>query len=264
MPAFVAGGAAILGGVISGAGAKSAGSQAASAANKAAELQQQRFLQTRSDLAPFNAAGQSVLPSLTSLAQSGPNGPGGVNYLAMAQQNLPGQMTQAQLEQTPGYQFNLSQGLKATQGAAAARGLGMSGASLKGAATYATGLADSTYQNQFANSQTRFSDISGLNSLQQTNLQNQFSRLQNTASIGENAGAQTGTIGATLANQQGNALIAAGNAGAAGTLGAANAATGGINNFLQLQALQNLSSGGQTGGFGASGGAVDSGNFTTG
>jgi len=239
----------VAGAGIGAIGSMSAASQSASAAKQAAELQQQRYLQTRGDLAPFTEAGASVLPSLTSLAQSGPNGPGGTNYLAMAQGMLPGQMTQAELEATPGYQFNLSQGLKATQAAAAARGLGMSGASLKGAATYATGLADSTYQNQFANSQTRFSDVYNLNTGQQTNLQNQFARLQGTASLGENAGAQTGTIGATLANQQGNALMAAGNATAAGTLGAANSLTGGINNYLSLAALQNLTSSGQTGGY---------------
>jgi hypothetical protein len=257
MAAFIAGGAAIAGGLLSGAGSKSAGSTAAAASTKAAELQQQRYEQTRSDLAPYNTAGQSVLPDLTALAQGGPNGPGGTNYLSMAQGMLPGQMTQAELEQTPGYQFNHSQGLKSTQGAAAARGLGMSGASLKGAATYATGLADSTYQNQFNNAQTRFADVAGLNTIQQGNLQNQFARLQGVASLGENAGAQTGTIGATLANQQGNALQAAGTASAAGTVGAGNAISGGINNYLSYSALQNM-----MGNTGQTGGYVDSGNFT--
>lgn len=53
--------------------------------------------------------------------------------------------TQAQLSATPGYQFALNQGLESTQNAAAARGLGVSGAALKAASAYSTGLAQQTY-----------------------------------------------------------------------------------------------------------------------
>jgi hypothetical protein len=250
----IAAGGSLLGGIFGGLGAKSAGDQAAAAAKQAAELQQQRYLQTRTDLQPYNTAGQSVLPDLTTLATSGPFGPNGVNYLDMAQQNLPGQMTQAQLEATPGYQFNLSQGLKATQAAAAARGLGVSGAAMKGAASFATGLADSTYQNQFANAQTRYSDILGLNTTQQGNLAAQFGRLQGVASLGENAAAQTGTTGAQLAATGGNALIQGGQAQAAGTLGAANAGTGAINSYLGYNLLQQAVGGGGTSGYSNPGG----------
>lgn len=52
---------------------------------------------------------------------------------------------QAALAQTPGYQFALTQGLKATQAGFAAKGLGSSGAALRGAADYTTGLASQTY-----------------------------------------------------------------------------------------------------------------------
>ncbi len=237
-------GSALIGGVAS----MSAADKSSSAANNSAQLQAQRYTQTRSDLSPYNQAGTDILPDLTTLARSGPNGPGGVNYLSMAQGMLPGQMTQDELVKTPGYQFNLSQGLQATQNAAAARGLGVSGAALRGAATFATGLADSTYQNQFANAQTRFADVGGLNTIQQGNLNNQYARLQGVASMGENAGAQTGTIGASLANQQGNALQAAGNASAAGLLGAGNAVTGGVQSYLGYNALQQaIGSGGTVG-----------------
>ena len=63
-------------------------------------------------------------------------------------------MTQQFLEQTPGYQWNLSQGEQAATNSAAARGLADSGAALKGASTYASGLADSTYQNQWNDENT--------------------------------------------------------------------------------------------------------------
>lgn len=240
--------AAIIGGAALSAGTSLISGGTASAASKqAAELEQKRYEQTRADLSPYNQAGQSVLPDLTSLARSGPYGPGGVNYLDMASRNLPDVMTQAQLEATPGYQFTRDQGLKATQAAAAARGLGMSGASLKGAATYATGLADSTYAARFGEAQTKFSDILGLNTTQQGNLTNQFGRLKDVATIGENAGAQTGTIGAALGKDQGNALQAAGGYTAAGQTGVGSAITGGINNYLQYSALQNMQPGGNSG-----------------
>jgi hypothetical protein len=59
--------------------------------------------------------------------------------------STPFQPTQAQLDNTPGYQFALNQGLESTQNGFAARGLGISGAAMKGAAAYATGLAQQTY-----------------------------------------------------------------------------------------------------------------------
>ena len=61
----------------------------------------------------------------------------------------PIEMDQATMEATPGYQFALSQGLKSTQNAAAAKGLGVSGAAMKGAGEYATGLANQTYKDRF-------------------------------------------------------------------------------------------------------------------
>jgi hypothetical protein len=239
--------AAIIGGAALSAGSSLlGGSQAAGASNKAAGNNRLQFLQTRADLDPFATAGRVVIPDLVNLAQQPVQGP---NYLSQAAGMQPGQMTQAELEQTPGYQFNLSQGLKATQSAAAARGLGVSGASLKGAATYATGLADSTYQNQFNNAQTRFQNSLNLNTAQQGNLTNQYNRLLNVAQLGEGAANQTGQIGASLTNQAGQFLQQGSLAQTAGTAGVGNAVTGGINNFLANQFLQQVVGGGGTAGF---------------
>jgi hypothetical protein len=243
-------------GAIVGAGALSAGSslaaggKAASAAKDAADKQEKEAQQTRADLLPYNTAGQSVLPDLTALAKSGPTG-GGPDYVSQAAGMVPGQMTQAELEATPGYQFTLTQGLKATQAAAAARGLGVSGAALKGASTYATGLADKTYQDQFNIAQQRFGDVLGLNTSQQGNLTNQFNRLSGVATLGVDAGAKSGAIGAGLINAAGNSLIAGGQAQAAGLMGAGNAISGAVNNYLSYDALKSgLANSGTTGGFG--------------
>jgi hypothetical protein len=226
-----------IGGIASAAGSLLGSKAGAAGSQAAADAQLQMYQQARADLSPFTSAGQSVLPDLTTLAQGGPNGPGGTNFLAQAQGMLPGQMTEAELVQTPGYQFNLAQGLQSTQNSAAARGLGVSGAAMKGAATYATGLADSTYQNQFNNAQTRFSDVGNLNQIQQGNLTSQFSKLYDVARLGENAGAQTATTGATLAGNQGNFLQTAGQTTGAGYAGVGNAINSGLQNYLSYNAM---------------------------
>lgn len=227
--------AAIIGGSALSAGASLLGSsQASSAASDASNLQKEMYLQTRSDLSPYNVAGQSALTNALSLAQGSPTG-GGPDYVTAAYQNLPsraGAMTQAELEKTPGYQFTLEQGLKKTQSANAARGLGVSGAALKGAATYATGLADSTYANRFNEAQQSFTDYINLNTAQQGNLTNQFNRLNALTTTGENAAAATGVQGTSLANAAGNYLSQSGQYSAAGTTGAASAVNQGIQNYL--------------------------------
>ena len=80
--------------------------------------------------------------------------------------------------------------------------MGVSGAALKGASTFATGLADSTYQNQFSNAVTN-----------QTNAYNRLAGLVNT---GENAAAGNRMgAAATTGNTLASAAIAGGNASAA-------------------------------------------------
>jgi len=241
--------AAIIGGAaISGVTSLAGGAMASGAAGKAASASKEQQAQTRADLLPYNTAGQSVLPAWQALALSGPNA-GGPDYIGQASGERPG-MTQADLEATPGYQFVRAQGLKATQAAAAARGLGVSGASLKGAATYATGLADNTYANRFNEQQQRFTDLLSLNTAYQGNVNNQASRLSGIATLGENAAAQTGAQGTASATQQGNALIAGGQAEGSALKGVGNAVNSGVNNYLGYQAYQNAQG---TGGYGTAG-----------
>ena len=107
--------------------------------------QQGMFNQGQANIAPYLALGQqgagTLQNRLTELTS--PIAP-------------PPAMTQADLEATPGYQFTLSQGLKAVQNSAAARGLGLSGAALKGATDYATvamrfSLVDATIDQRSGN-----------------------------------------------------------------------------------------------------------------
>jgi hypothetical protein len=202
---------AVIGSAVVGAGASIMGAKTQADATKDASAQQMAmYKQTRADLSPYNQAGQSATNQLMSQLPS---------------LTAPITMDEATLRNTPGYQFNLSQGLKSTQNSAAARGLGLSGAAMKGAASYATGLADSTYQNQFNNANT--------------NQTNAYNRLMGISSLGENAAAQTGAYGTQTAQSIGNNTIQGGNAMAAGYLGAANSLNNGVGNYLQYNALTN-------------------------
>ena len=187
------GGSAILSGVMGKQGA----GQAASASRQAAALQEQMYQTTRGDLAPFRASGAGALPQLNALTYGDPA------------------TTQAMLESTPGYQFTRTQGLKATQAAAAARGLGVSGAALKGAATYATGLADQTFEERYQDA-------------------------LKTASMGANAAALTGQQGTQAASAAGGFLNQGGVAQAAGTMALPNALTSGLQSYLTYDALKGM------------------------
>lgn len=200
---------AIIGSAVVGAGASLAGASAQAGATRDASNQEMAmYNKTRADLLPYNKAGQGALNNLTT---------------NIADYTAPISMDEATLQRTPGYQFNLRQGLKSVQNSAAARGLGNSGAALKGAAAYATGLADSTYQNQFNNTNT--------------NRTNSYNRLMGISQLGENAAAQTGAFGTQTAQSIGANTIQGGNAIAAGYLGAANSLNNGVNSYLQYNAL---------------------------
>lgn len=130
------------------------------------------------------------------------------------------------LASTPGYQFTLDQGLKSTQNSYAANGLASSGAAEKGAASYATGLAQSTYNQQLTNYLTQNQQIANL--------------LYQPVQTGANA-ANTLT-GAAVGTGQGiaNSLTGGGNAIAGAATGGANALTGAGNTALQYQLIQQL------------------------
>lgn len=230
------GGAAVAGSALAGAATSFLGSRAAGAgARNAQNIAQEQYQQNRALLAPYNTAGQAALPTLVNLATGGPTG-GGPDYVAQAARLGSGPDQMAALAKTPGYQFALDQGLAAVQNNAAAHGLGMSPAAMQGAAQYATGLASQTYQQQFQN-------LLGLNTAQQGNLTNLYTRAAGLAGIGANAAATTGNQGVSLANTAANAAIGQGQANAAGIAGVGSALSQGVQNYLGYniaqQAMQN-------------------------
>lgn len=107
--------------------------------------------------------------------------------------------TMQELSNTPGYEFALGEGLKATQNSFAAKGLGSSGAAMKGAAQYAQGLASNTFQQAFSNDMATKGQ--------------QYNMLMGPVQMGANASAMQGgqamALGSNLANtyqNQGNQL----------------------------------------------------------
>lgn len=160
---------------------------------------------------------------------SGPGGalaPYGLSSLTFQPTTAVFNPTQQTLEATPGYQFTRDQGLRAVQSSNAAKGLGVSGAALRGAARFATGLADNTLQTQQGIFQA---NLGNQQSIFQQNYHNVLDPLFQISGAGQNASAQTGALGQQAASTAGQALIGAGNAAAAGQVGAATAISGGLN-----------------------------------
>ena len=162
----------------------------------------------------------------------------------------PFDMSPEALANTPGYKFNLLQGQQAVQNSAAARGLGVSGAALKSAADYATGLADSTWQSQANNYYAGQNNYNNAANTYYAGQNNAYNKLMGVSGLGETAASTTGTLGVNSAANQATNLIngataqAAGNVGAATSLGTglstgvANASNSYQQNQL-LKAIQN-------------------------
>lgn len=205
----------LAGGIIGANAAGNAADTQSAAARYAADIAAGQRAQTRADLTPYRAGGEAALNALVP---------------RLAGLTSPIVMDQASLEATPGYQFTRDQGLRAVQSAAAARGLGVSGAALKGAARYATGLADTTYDKRFAN------ELASRTS--------NYNMLKGLVDLGENAAAMTGTLGNANTTAMTNALTSGAAASAAGDVGSANAIsnalTGAGNSALNYYYLQQL------------------------
>lgn len=104
----------------------------------------------------------------------------------------------AGLENTPGYQFRLGEGLKALERSAAARGTLLTGGTLKGLERYAQDYASGEYEK-------RVNQLMGLSTL------------------GRGAAGAQASLGSQYGSDIANLTTGAGNAQAAGTIGRANA-----------------------------------------
>ncbi len=175
-----------------GSAAANAANIGAGAADRTAALQQSQYDQTRADLAPYRVAGTNALAQLTAGTAPG------------------GQFTQSfgmsDFEQDPGYGFRMSEGLKALDRTAAARGNLLSGVTLKGAQRYGQDLGSQEYQNAFNRYQIKRSNI--LNPIQSLANVGQTATNQG-VSAGQNYATNVGNLGMNAASNQANAALTA-------------------------------------------------------
>ena len=210
--------AAILGSSLLGSSAsRQAGDMQAAAASRAADLQYQQFRDTAALQEPFRQAGVRALPQLES------------------QRNMmPGAFTgKVDLTQDPGYAFRLSEGQKALDRSAAARGGLISGGALKAAQRFGQDLGSQEYQNAYNRALTGYNadvarEATGYN------------RLAALAGYGQTATGQIGAAGQNMASNVGNLMTSGAAANAAGTVGGFIALTGGLGSYLNYAGQQDM------------------------
>jgi hypothetical protein len=199
---------AAIGGALGGAfdqsnAASSAAAGAQRATDQATQLQRDMFEQQQKNQAPFLAAGQTALNALTPLA---------TNYKRFGMD---------QFQQDPGYAFRLSEGQKALDRQAAARGGLISGGALKAAQRYGQEMGSQEYTNAF----NRY----------QAERQAQLGPLQSLAGVGQTSANTLGQAGQTYGSNVGNALMNqagyAGNAGMVGSNAMASGLTGALSAY---------------------------------
>jgi hypothetical protein len=207
-------GAAALGALSSNKAAKTQ----ASAAGQAAELQKSQYEQTREDQAPYRTAGYNALAEMQRTAG---NVPGAFKF------------SMSDFEADPGYGFRFSEGQKALDRSAAARGGLMSGGALKAATRFGQDLGSQEYSNAYNRALTGYN--TGVASENQL-----YNRQAGLAGIGQTATNLVGQAGQNYATNAGNALGAAGQANASGYMGAANAVGQGVGQYLNYTSNNNL------------------------
>jgi hypothetical protein len=172
-------------------------------------------------------------------------------------------------ETAPGYQFRLAEGQKGVENSAAARGMQLSGSSLKAVNRFNQDFASNEYGNWFNQSNTDRNFVAGQGDAAynrfNTNNTQRYNRLAGIVGTGQTATNQVNTAGANYANNAGQNMIGAGNAQAAGIVGGANALSSGMsqgynmyqNNELMKQIQQPGSFGwGSSGGWAGGGRTV--------
>lgn len=210
-------GGAVIGGIASNKAASTAASATERAADTAAASQERMFERQVELQEPWRKAG------INALAELGTGFSGKVN-----------------LSEDPGYAFRMSEGLKALDRSAAARGGLMSGSALKAAERFGQDYASQEYQNAYNRALTKYNTTASLAGVGQT-------------ATNALTGA-AGNLGNNLANLQYGSGTSAGAARASGYMGMSNALTGAIGtglNYYQNQNLLNRLLPQQTGGGGA-------------
>ena len=156
--------------------------------NQQLAFQQQMYEQTRADFAPYRESGVANLNQLNTLLGIGGN-TGAADYGRFATADF----TNADFlaNKDPGYGFRMSEGLKAVDRQAAARGGLISGNALKASQAYGQDMASQEYNNAF----NRYQTVRG----------NTLSPFQTGAAAGQSAAAMQGQANANFGSAGGQA-----------------------------------------------------------
>jgi len=207
MAGWVAGAVAVSG-YLGSQAAKEGAEEQAGATRFAGDLSQRQYEQTRADQMPFLEAGKTALNQLIPLASNYKP----FDYNAMTAD--------------PGYGFRLSEGQKALDRQAAARGGLISGSALRAATRYGQEMGSQEYTNAF----NRY----------QAERNAQLNPLQSLAGMGQTTAGNLGSMGAANAATMGNYATSGAAAQAAGRVGQTNAITGGLGTYLNYRQGNNL------------------------
>jgi len=238
-------GASLIGGAVSSSNASKAASAQQAAAAQSADAQKRMAEQSiaaqremfdigRADLLPYREGGDAALNRLRSYL-----GIGGDTTSPLFGKYTQ-DFTMPDFTTDPGYQFRLEQGMNALNRSAAARGMGMSGANIKGATEYGQNLGSQEYQNAYNRAFNAF----------QTNRAAQLDPLFKLYSGGQasaaGSAAQAGALGQNLGQTYtglgqglGQAAVAGGNAQASGYINQANAVTNALNQGMSSYTTNN-------------------------
>jgi hypothetical protein len=204
-------GASIIGGSQQARASRRAADAQVQAAAESARLQREMFDRQVQLQEPFRQGGITSQNRIMELLGIGGDASAG-DYGRYGRD-----FSMADFEGDPGYGFRLSEGNKALERSAAARGMVMSGSMFKGAQRFGQDLASQEYQNAF----NRY----------QVNRGNQLNPLQSLMGAGQSAtNTLTGEAG-NLGRSLGENALGAGNARASGYVGSANAYASMLNNL---------------------------------
>lgn len=193
----------LAGGAIAGSAAKKAAKTQEQAARDATAAQQRMFEEQKALQEPFRQGGLTAQQEIMQLL-----GIGG-DKTAAGYGSLGKAFGQSDFQQDPGYAFRQSEGMKALERSAAARGNLMSGSTMKGIQRFGQDLASQEYQNAFNRYQVERSA--------------KLNPLQSLMGSGQSAtNVMTGAAGQMGQNEASN-IYNAGQARASGYIGQGNA-----------------------------------------
>lgn len=201
-------GTAVVGSVVVGAYAANKASQTqADAAQQSSDTQMQMFRESQAAQEPWRQAGLDALNKLVPLTEY-------KNFSA------------ADFQADPGYAFRLSEGQKALERSAAARGGLLSGGTGKALQRFGQDYGSQEYTNAFNRYQTERAA--------------RLAPLQSLAGLGQTTAQQIGQQGMQTGANVGNEITNAGAARASGYVGVGNALSSGLGTYLNYSQGQNL------------------------